>query len=892
MAEAVPCFFTEEKQIMKRFLKVIIIVLIIISLVVWGMIAGQYFFKDGFLFHRYDNSQKEEQREIPDTDTSGFIYCSSSEENIVEDKEQGLLYVNNEILVTLESEDDRGKLVDYLNPLDGSIVGEIPEVADYQVLLKKEYSLDELNQIILDLEKQDWVKSAMPNYAIKSDAQYIPNDSKWKRKWGKIPEGKNWGAEAIKSEQAWDYKDDMTNTVNIGFIDDMFDADHEDLTFSEMPFGSIAVDQKISEGKLKWSDHGTHTSGIAAADFDNGKGIAGISINQNLYGVAMKGLEAYEYDTVQNWKIAFYYLIAEKKCKVVNCSLGYDQYTFEASRGGKTATEELQAWSDGISDFLEALIDMDYEFVICKSAGNQNKVGGNYQYFKKDDGDTSTSLDYYSYAEYLNYLRGERNEDNAYFERYVNRRNEIEAKLESGNVKAKYDIFGMIQDEKVKSRILIVGAAENAGYHREGFLGIFGKKVHDGYKIADFSQYGGRVDIIAPGVDIYSTISGGYGMMSGTSMSAPMVSGAAALLWSIDPDLRAADVCKLLCKSGTKIVGLGETGYTGYPMLNIGESVKKLTGWNNTVNIQEGLYIVPDTQNILYVEQDEDEIVFNALWINLTSIEEIAALKGSNAEFVHDEGSTEQISGTLHFDTNKAILTLDENRSPYIDEQTEYIWLRDSMWELSEEQLQEIGKNLNVPENLEVEYTQDDAYYWEAGERYTTYVQISYENKVIAAATVDSFTAELIRDMVMYSESTLQSSNKNVPTDAIEKYGHFYYIFDITDVTDGQAAIDFCKNRGGYLAAITSEEENEFVFHYMMESGYRNAYFGFSDFDEEGKWKWVNDEPVSFTNWHDGEPNGGSSENYAMFYEKYPDGTWNDGGCANRSGEVFICEWE
>ena len=51
-------------------------------------------------------------------------------------------------------------------------------------------------------------------------------------------------------------------------------------------------------------------------------------------------------------------------------------------------------------------------------------------------------------------------------------------------------------------------------------------------------------------------------------------------------------------------------------------------------------------------------------------------------------------------------------------------------------------------------------------------------------------------------------------------------------------------------------------------------------------------EPVSFTNWHDGEPNGGVSENYAMFYEKYPDGTWNDGACANRNGEVFICEWE
>ena len=68
---------------------------------------------------------------------------------------------------------------------------------------------------------------------------------------------------------------------------------------------------------------------------------------------------------------------------------------------------------------------------------------------------------------------------------------------------------------------------------------------------ASFSNYGKKkVDVFAPGVDIYSTVvNGEYKKNSGTSMASPVTAGVAAAVWAYYPTLTAAQVREIIVKS-------------------------------------------------------------------------------------------------------------------------------------------------------------------------------------------------------------------------------------------------------------------------------------------------------------------------------------------------------
>ena len=156
-----------------------------------------------------------------------------------------------------------------------------------------------------------------------------------------------------------------------------------------------------------------------------------------------------------------------------------------------------------------------------------------------------------------------------------------------------------------------------------------------------------------------------------------------------------------------------------------------------------------------------------------------------------------------------------------------------------------------------------------------------------------------VRDLIGSTDITTTApiqnneiENDNQELDYTDFSNHSYQIIENSNISSFEEAEEYCQTIGGHLATIQSQEENDYIYSMMISEGYKSAYFGFTDRDIEGTWVWVNDEPVNYTNWAPSEPNSeNSEENYAMFYYKFTDGTWNDGRWGSDT-TAFICEWD
>ncbi|MBR5619395.1 MAG: S8 family serine peptidase, partial [Clostridia bacterium] len=100
---------------------------------------------------------------------------------------------------------------------------------------------------------------------------------------------------------------------------------------------------------------------------------------------------------------------------------------------------------------------------------------------------------------------------------------------------------------------------------------------------SSFSNYGDGVSIFAPGSWVFSTDTaenGGYSYKSGTSMAAPVVTGIAALTWSVNPALTGAEVKAIICDPANTVYRCvnhyweDDIDIPSYPMINAKLSVE------------------------------------------------------------------------------------------------------------------------------------------------------------------------------------------------------------------------------------------------------------------------------------------------------------------------------
>ena len=525
-------------------MKICLSILVIVVIVSCGIVALTYFdvIEVPAVSYFLDRSGIVHQTKV-DTDPMIHNYIPE-EDSIAVDEETNLFYANDEILVIFSkdaTEEQKNKVITFLN---GELAGSVPEINLYQIKISSCDTLKSLEEIAdTVMEEFDYVIYATYDTAVSNpEATYVPNDP-WdgdvdKEDWeNNTVDGSNWWIEAIEAQRAWDYKDKFSS-INVGICDSSFDVGHEDLK-NKVSFPNDVLRSRniVTPWWLdfenlihlkNWSVekqenfHGTHVAGIIGAEGDNKKGITGIVQNCEMLLAPLyyvENMEAY-----LAWDSSIYAnlsTLVKSGAKVVNFSQGktnfLEEKTNHLSYDEKTLTREGNLAAIAIAQ----LIDSGYkDFIIVQSAGNGT-------------GDTGRALDA---------------KQNGWF-----------ASITDNNITGNNNI----SIQEVRSHVIIVGAV---------------KRTDWGYEYTSFSNFGDQVNVCAPGSDIYSTIPGeifydfqfwgGYGLASGTSMSAPIVTGVSALVWSVKPDLSAEQVKNIVCGNSNVTIRSKNEKDKSYPMVN------------------------------------------------------------------------------------------------------------------------------------------------------------------------------------------------------------------------------------------------------------------------------------------------------------------------------------
>jgi subtilisin family serine protease len=88
---------------------------------------------------------------------------------------------------------------------------------------------------------------------------------------------KNWCLTAVKAPQAWDVTLGDPNVV-VAIIDNGFDLSHPELKARvHLPYNTVTRNRKLFPVGMRGSEHGTHVSGTATGEANNGAGLLGIA---------------------------------------------------------------------------------------------------------------------------------------------------------------------------------------------------------------------------------------------------------------------------------------------------------------------------------------------------------------------------------------------------------------------------------------------------------------------------------------------------------------------------------------------------------------------------------------------------------------------------------------
>ena len=119
----------------------------------------------------------------------------------------------------------------------------------------------------------------------------------------------------------------------------------------------------------------------------------------------------------------------------------------------------------------------------------------------------------------------------------------------------------------------------------------------DGWKLADYSNYGENINLVAPGTTYTTRMGGQYGVSAGTSLASPIVAGAIALYMQQDKYTTLDEVTQLLHASCYDLGDLGRDWYYGFGALDISAFLLEQRGTihfdmlTNELENEDGIFI-------------------------------------------------------------------------------------------------------------------------------------------------------------------------------------------------------------------------------------------------------------------------------------------------------------
>ena len=112
-------------------------------------------------------------------------------------------------------------------------------------------------------------------------------------------------------------------------------------------------------------------------------------------------------------------------------------------------------------------------------------------------------------------------------------------------------------------------------------------------------------------------------------------------------------------------------------------------------------------------------------------------------------------------------------------------------------------------------------------------------------------------------------------------------------------ARDTCANLGGYLATVTSLDEQNWIYNndlmkFIDNSGASGVWFGGNCISNSAGWKWITAEAWNYNHWHNNQTGYCSANGYGYVLAASNDtsGYWYASYEQSLEEKAYLCEWD